>query len=394
MNRLVIVGNGFDLAHGLKTRYEDFLLDYLIKHIKNLEINLDKGSIDNLIEVNYVDNCRLFNGEKVTDLFDELSLNKLLESEYLSIQNKWKKRNGYHDYGVTIENSGIKFISIRIKSRLFGELISERKWTDIEKTYFDILLEVFKESKDKKSFNNEYTINKLNTDFDFLKRKIIEYLNLVNKPLLDADTRKYENLSLFKVIDKCYTPPDLKYLERFFSKEIYEKIPDLEKIFLVNFNYTRLFEDYVFGTTKLSEKQIEKTIYYSIHGSLVFPENIIFGYGDDSNKHYQDLEDEDNEEYLKNIKSFYYPNDSHYIDLINALYEQEFDVFVFGHSLGLSDRVLLKTIFEHDNCKAIKLFHRGSKESQFSKRIALSRHFTDKIKMRSKIVDYSDEDVM
>lgn len=134
--------------------------------------------------------------------------------------------------------------------------------------------------------------------------------------------------------------------------------------------------------------------HYPIHGSLNNPESIIFGYGDDSNKHYQDLEDEDNEEYLKNIKAFHYPNEPHYIDLINALYEQEFDVFVIGHSLGLSDRVLLKTIFEHENCKAIKLFHRGSKASQFSKRVALSRHFSDKIKMRSKIVDYSDEDKM
>ena len=25
MNRLVLIGNGFDLAHGLKTRYEDFI---------------------------------------------------------------------------------------------------------------------------------------------------------------------------------------------------------------------------------------------------------------------------------------------------------------------------------------------------------------------------------
>lgn len=25
MNRLIIVGNGFDLAHGLKTKYSDFI---------------------------------------------------------------------------------------------------------------------------------------------------------------------------------------------------------------------------------------------------------------------------------------------------------------------------------------------------------------------------------
>ena len=28
MNRIVLIGNGFDLAHGLPTKYEDFINDY------------------------------------------------------------------------------------------------------------------------------------------------------------------------------------------------------------------------------------------------------------------------------------------------------------------------------------------------------------------------------
>lgn len=28
MNRLIIIGNGFDLAHGLRTRYIDFISNY------------------------------------------------------------------------------------------------------------------------------------------------------------------------------------------------------------------------------------------------------------------------------------------------------------------------------------------------------------------------------
>ena len=28
MNRIIIIGNGFDLAHNLKTRYKDFINDY------------------------------------------------------------------------------------------------------------------------------------------------------------------------------------------------------------------------------------------------------------------------------------------------------------------------------------------------------------------------------
>ena len=31
MNRLVLIGNGFDLAHGLKTSYKDFICWYWYK---------------------------------------------------------------------------------------------------------------------------------------------------------------------------------------------------------------------------------------------------------------------------------------------------------------------------------------------------------------------------
>ena len=31
MNRLIILGNGFDLAHGLKTKYEDYIKNYWSK---------------------------------------------------------------------------------------------------------------------------------------------------------------------------------------------------------------------------------------------------------------------------------------------------------------------------------------------------------------------------
>jgi len=34
MNYLYIIGNGFDLAHGLKTSYNDFLLDSIVETFK------------------------------------------------------------------------------------------------------------------------------------------------------------------------------------------------------------------------------------------------------------------------------------------------------------------------------------------------------------------------
>lgn len=47
MNHLFIIGNGFDLAHGLKTKYEQFLLWYLNNaHIK---VNETKDYSDDLL---------------------------------------------------------------------------------------------------------------------------------------------------------------------------------------------------------------------------------------------------------------------------------------------------------------------------------------------------------
>jgi hypothetical protein len=38
VDSLLIIGNGFDLAHGFRTRYEDFILNYL-NHIDCMEQN-------------------------------------------------------------------------------------------------------------------------------------------------------------------------------------------------------------------------------------------------------------------------------------------------------------------------------------------------------------------
>ena len=40
MNRLIIIGNGFDLAHGLKTSYCDFIHDYLLTNFRNAKNRL------------------------------------------------------------------------------------------------------------------------------------------------------------------------------------------------------------------------------------------------------------------------------------------------------------------------------------------------------------------
>lgn len=48
MNRLVLIGNGFDLAHGLKTKYEDFINWYWERRVDGFVGNITNISKDPL----------------------------------------------------------------------------------------------------------------------------------------------------------------------------------------------------------------------------------------------------------------------------------------------------------------------------------------------------------
>jgi hypothetical protein len=50
VNKLIIIGNGFDLALGLKTKYEDFIL-WILKDalLKALNKGEDRVSLDNYL---------------------------------------------------------------------------------------------------------------------------------------------------------------------------------------------------------------------------------------------------------------------------------------------------------------------------------------------------------
>lgn len=51
MNRIILIGNGFDLAHGLPTRYEDFINWYWEKRVDSFTGNLTPISEDCLCSI-------------------------------------------------------------------------------------------------------------------------------------------------------------------------------------------------------------------------------------------------------------------------------------------------------------------------------------------------------
>ena len=47
MNRIILIGNGFDLAHGMKTSYANFLNDYWERAITEIQKRHHQHSFEN-----------------------------------------------------------------------------------------------------------------------------------------------------------------------------------------------------------------------------------------------------------------------------------------------------------------------------------------------------------
>lgn len=346
MNRLVLIGNGFDLAHDLKTSYGDFLNWYL-KNVLN-EFFDKKVYSDKLLE---------FKSEYFFDSLPQIdSIEKAIE-----IINILKSK----------QNSDL---SIKFISPFFQEIIDlfhHKNWVDLENHYFSYLKRIIKSTNyDRKQ------ISILNDHFEFIKTKFIEYLNIViaDRPLFNPSKFHFllDNVDDSHLIDKNPEYPKA-----------------IENVYVVNFNYTNTFETYA---NYLNRKINIQTNH--IHGELNCPENpIIFGFGDEHDDDYKGFENKNNNELFQHIKSFNYLKTSNYQDLIRFIYASEFQVCIMGHSCGLSDRTMLKEIFEHDNCKSILIYYHKwgndiNQNDYVEKTYEISRHFTDKGTMRKKVVSF------
>lgn len=387
MNRIVLVGNGFDLAHGLKTRYENFIEWYIMSWTEKNNRDCFPKKGDKLIEVELKKNI----------------LNKL----YLCFA------------------SGKRFLKYNVKvSKLLERIllsIKTKGWADIEADYYKILVECIGK-KDE--------LVKLNKDFAFIQDLLIEYLNEIQEQKINenilCDNIKSAMLSPFAKEEIAVSTEMLwknfahnradesmigVFPHIFHDYEIYDldtdKIKDLlnknktailfdgecrdqraknfllpDRIMLLNFNYTKTADLYLPNNTRF--------IVNHIHGDLSIPKTVIFGYGDESDNEYKKLHKINDNEYLRHIKTNRYLETPHYRDLLSFVDSAPFQVCIMGHSCGLSDRTLLNTLFEHKNCVSIKPYYYVNEQGEDNYLDIvqnISRNFTNPQLMRDRVVN-------
>ena len=304
MNNLLIIGNGFDLAHDLPTNYPRFI-EYMIE-----EIIKDSQKYKEIVQITP------------------------------SIINS-----------VEAFNNNFKIMShMSFKNKFFETLYRKHKtenWSDIETLYYEELSGI--------GINNSkyQSPKQLNDEFKIIKKCLQEYLSI-------------------DCIQKSEIIESFKYLFNLTNK--------IETAIL-NFNYTKTLHNYL----KNSKHNV-----INIHGELKNPKNpIIFGYAADDTES-RNLIGKGND-YMENIKKHNYKRTNNIKRLIDYLDgTKNIDISILGHSCGISDKLILNQVFNHDNINSIRIFYHEKHELFFQTQVNIDRIMNNDLNF-SKLLSYEDE---
>ena len=418
INRIILVGNGFDLSHKLSTKYEDFINWYWDKCLYELRRCRNTSYSDQL--------CTFVINENSNTWFGVLW-------NLISSLNPPSGR----DFFEFIKNETEKFsIHYSPFMKRICQSIESKGWVDIENEYYMAL-------------NEEYfeTPEKINKEFEIIKSNLIEYLSYIQKegitesiikpklknqilaPIKINDIAISARHHLINFIQARSTLDEKHFIDEFalsindvlfsdkndsstteFIKYCINKknedetasnitienaidnniVPDEmlypNRLMLLNFNYTSTADLYI----PQVQNYKNKFIINHIHGNLNAPDGIIFGYGDELDDRYNKLVQLNNNEFLCNVKSIKYLEAENYRKMLSFIDSAPYQIYIMGHSCGNSDRTLLNTLFEHKNCISIKPFYyvKDDGSDNYLEIIQnISRNFTDMKLMRDRVVN-------
>ena len=373
MNRIILIGNGFDLAHDLPTRYENFIEWYWRDWGHRL------ANSNNLEEEDILCSFRLHRS--------------VCSSGWRNVPAYYWKENVSESEFIDRVKKDKHLCDFHVKSVFFQEIIKkieEKGWVDIEQEYYRLLNIVYIDQP-----------KHINDELCHIKSKLIEYLKKVQEtstikikpeirsqilgPLhkkeiaiesqqvwydmieerldyLDDDWNELlesyniDNLNpqysvdlINRVKHNIIADKENRGIKQIDSEDYHHAFFFPDRIMILDFNYTNTAGLYLPHANRFSINHI--------HGNFSEPSNIIFGYGDELDDEFRNLMKKNVNEYLRYIKSFRYLETLNYRRMLSFIESAPYQLCIMGHSCGTSDRTLLSTLFEHKNCVSIKPYY-------------------------------------
>ena len=346
MTDLLIVGNGFDLYHGLPTRYTDFL-----KFISYWSIFWDN-----------------YNGEAKAQVCTPFRVKLSEQNEIIEeLMRDFASHQGYYKYEhLEFINSHIDNLWIQY---FLKKQLSSVNWIDFEGEIYNVLKlveeyysEFIPEMRKRNDAPIKYIPGDMSTVINIFKKNCPEeYIDFTQGIISMRDTEKdkLKNnkemlLSTMKRelddLIKCLDYYLLDFVSNIKVEQYSEQIKELSYINLLNFNYTYTYAS-VYGKNSLRE-------HHRIHGDCL-EEDMVLGIPDESfpstldyiyfQKYFQRIQKCTGNYYKSWITE---PNARE-----KSLEDVPINVFIMGHSLADSDKGILKEIFMNDFVCKITIFY-------------------------------------
>lgn len=359
MNRIILIGNGFDLAHDLKTSYNDFIeniFEELVQLLKRQKTDCE--ILKKLITYN----------KRYSSFYEPTGPIPINNNNEYYI--RYKKQNN----GQEIKENNI-FLSEFLKPK------DNHNWGAIERIYYDCVINLLEEFKAYRNLDAlKSNLKNLNNDFDIIIQLLEKYLTKITK---NYKSHNNDILEKFKLgIDSKLIPIEKligeisisgtkgSTLERKYNKMyVKDRILSPNNTLIVNFNYTNIANNYL--------EKLENTELIYIHGKLNDPNNkIIFGYGNEFDNSYKELEDLEIDDALEYIKSVKYLETDNYKNVIEFVESEKYQVLIMGQSCSNTDKTLLNEIFEHKNCANIYNYYYKNYEKETDNWNSYSKNIT------------------
>lgn len=379
---ILLIGNGFDLAHGLPTSYKDFLffIEY-VEYCHDIELGEGKMHPSTPETTNK-------NQKKIVDFIEDKINSENIEKDDES------KNVDYKDiiekvYNITYENIWLNYFNKNLEK-------TGNDWIDFESEIAEVIR--FFETNNLENNN----LSALSNECFYQKENLKElYNSMISKrnSINEKNKDKSNQIGIINVLEieldnLCYSLQI--YLSYFVEKLEIEKkrfIDDLPIDKIISFNYTDTYEK-IYGKTHSNMK------YNYIHGraktnvydnSLFQKPSIVLGIDETLEnkvssknvnfvrfkKYYQRIKKNVDKEYIKWLEDIaeqhenYITHKKDYKNIQRAIryfrnskkikvtkYKKYFHrLYIIGHSLDVTDGDVLRTLIVNDNVVTTIYYH-------------------------------------
>lgn len=350
--KILLIGNGFDLAHGLPTSYSYFL-DFCDK-----------------VEKIFTFQHRLTEMVYKRKFLDDWNIDKSIKNKLL----EWYKKSPTNHDELLIE------LNDNIRDNIWINYFLEKRkqlgqnWIDFESEISNVIqaFECIRDNIERRERIQQSERNKV------IKLEVVKDFVDISKEIeglkeLDLEDM-YTNLKLFDVYIKKMTV-DLDrliraleiYISEFINKiEVLQKNDDIKDInpdCVLSFNYSNTYER-IYG-------QSNKIEYDYIHGKADITNNVntcnlVLGIDE-----YLEECDRDNKLEFLPFKKFYQriykSTDSSYMEWVDEIRQNSecpYELYIFGHSLDKTDKDVLELLICNDNVQTKIYYHRKSNDDK------------------------------